>query len=151
MPSALSITAGWLAGRPDITVAPPWSFRWSTCLRHFQPSSLSTMLITTLVLSASGWQGDVPRTPPHSTPPCIAPQHLGGGGGRSERGVTSTAPRRCPIHAPPCLFALSSYVALHPAHDGGWPELRMLPIRHLTFHQRAGDRCYRDGGLLRGL
>ena len=27
----------------------------------------------------------------------------------------------------------------------------MLPIRHLTFHKRAGDWCYRDGGLLRGL
>ena len=48
-------------------------------------------------------------------------------------------------------FALCSSTALHSAHDGGWPELWMLPVRHLAFHQRTGDWCYRHGGLLRVL
>lgn len=65
--------------------------------------------------------------------------------------VTSAVLWCCLICAFSCLLSPLRQTALHSAHDGGRPELWMLPIRHFPFHKCAGDRCHGDGGLLRHL
>lgn len=127
----------WMDGQIDICWmgVPGHSQRWCACSYHFSS-------IYHQAHGPSSWMSGLVASSPSSAAP-RAPWRVWAHGSLDS---LVTSPDSCFF-----LFALSFSTALHSAHDGGWLELWMLPIRHFTVHKRAGDWCYRDGGLLRGL